>query len=81
MVVAWPNVQEGKIHRSTLTGEFTHDLVSEDVMHSTHTLHMEASFKHRHREGGYTWFLAIPLSCSSKQIRVQVCRIVVAHFV
>ncbi len=74
-------MHEDEINRSTLTGEFTHDLVSEDVMQYTHNLHMEAGFKLRHREGGYIWFLDMPLSCSSKRIRVQVCRIVIAHFV
>ena len=51
------------------------------VMSGSTAVHMEAGFKHRHREGGYIWFLAMPLSCSSKRIRVQVCRIVIAHFV
>lgn len=45
-----------------------HDLVSEDVMHSTHNLHMEAGFKRRHREGGYIWFLAMPSLGSTKNL-------------
>jgi hypothetical protein len=35
-------VHEGKIHRSTLTGDLSHELVSDGVMHTTNSLHMEA---------------------------------------